>query len=243
MYICNTNRHNPEKFEQPVPFDYYSKMGNKRAALFIIDAQYDFTRKAGALYVRGGEQVVPVINDLRVALKAVGVHDVVLTQDWHPADHMSFAKNNPGSTLFKEIDLPNGTKQMMWPAHCVQGSPGAEFVDDLVIAESDFIVQKGCGSVDSYSGFGSADGVSEITPLLAHLKRLGITHIIIAGLAYDYCVSYTARDSAAHGFQTCVVRSGCMEISPTSSATETALMLEAGVTLVAGVAGACDFAK
>jgi len=218
-------------------------MGNKRVALIIIDAQYDFGRKNGALYVTGGEQVVPVINDLRMALKGVGVEDVVLTQDWHPADHMSFARNNPGSTLFKEIDLPNGTKQMMWPAHCVQGSPGAEFLDDLVIAESDYIVQKGLGSVDSYSGFGSADGVSEITPLLEHLKRLHITHVVIAGLAYDYCVSYTARDSAAHGFQTCVVRSGCMGISEAGSNTESSLMLEAGVTLVSDVAGACHFAK
>jgi nicotinamidase/pyrazinamidase len=218
-------------------------MGNKRVALIVIDAQNDFGRKTGALYVPGGEQVVPVINGLRVALKTVGVHDVVLTQDWHPADHMSFAKNNPGSTLFTTIDLPNGTKQMMWPDHCVQGSSGADFLDDLVIAESDFIVQKGSGSVDSYSGFGSADRVSEITPLLDHLKRLYITHVVIAGLAYDYCVSYTARDAAHHGFQTCVVRDACMGISPVSSNMKTALMLEAGVTLVANASGACDFAN
>lgn len=218
-------------------------MAIKRVALIVIDAQNDFGRKTGALYVPGGEQVVPVINSLRVALKDVGVNDVVLTQDWHPADHMSFAKNNPGSRLGTEIDLPNGTKQMMWPAHCVQGSSGADFLDDLVIAESDFIVQKGSGSVDSYSGFGSADRVSEITPLLDHLKRLHITHVVIAGLAYDYCVSYTARDAAHHGFQTCVVRSACMGISPVSSNVETALMLEAGVTLVANATGACDFAK
>ena len=201
----------------------------KRIALIIVDPQNDFCT-GGALVVPNGEEVIPVINRLREAVQPALV---VLTQDWHPANHVSFASNHRLAQPFTLKRLRNGTDQMMWPAHCTQGSFGAQFHAGLIQHPGDLIVQKGCNpEVDSYSGFGSEDGVQEVTPLLAHLRTHGITDVVIVGLAYDYCVSYTAKDAAKHGFQVTVVRSATRGISAESCASETAQMTTLGVRIV-----------
>jgi nicotinamidase/pyrazinamidase len=212
-------------------------------ALIIVDPQHDFGNSDGSLFVKNSEHVVPKINELRAALKAVGVKDVFITQDWHPDDHSSFAKNNPGTKPFDVKTMPDGTTQEMWPTHCVQGSRGAAFLDGLVVEDSDVIVQKGMiKMVDSYSGFGSNDGVSEKTPLFGLLNARGISHVVVCGLAFDYCVSYTARDAKWFGFQSCVVRSASQGIDTKSCVKEMARMKQAGVIQVDDIAGACAFA-
>jgi len=214
-----------------------------RVALIIIDAQRDFAfpgapggAPAGALYVPGGEAAIGPINALRARLGAV---PVFLTQDWHPPSHVSFAANNPGAALFelREIDGPGGpggarVAQVMWPAHCVQETPGAAFVAELVRAPGDVVVRKGCHErVDSYSGFGSADGALEVTPLAGALRAAGVTHVVLAGLALDYCVAYTARDAAALGFRVAVFEPGTRGIAQATVDGERAKMRAAGVAL------------
>ena len=202
-------------------------------ALIIVDPQYDFGNPAGALYVPKGEELVKVINDLRLSLRP---KDIVITQDYHPQDHVSFVTNNPGTKVFSQITLPDGTMQTMWPPHCVQGSSGAEFLPGLYVMPTDFIVRKGMNkTVDSYSAFGSPDGVKENTQLDKELKKWGIKNVVVCGLAFDYCVSYTARDAAKFGYNVCVVRSACRGISPSTCADEELLMKAAGVKIVDNV--------
>ena len=215
-------------------------MSSRNCALIEVDPQVDFGTVGGALYVPRGEEVVSQLNALRIALQDAGrLRSVILTQDSHPSDHVSFQVNNPGSELFKEHVLPDGTKQMMWPVHCQVGTPGHEFLPGLLRELNDIVVPKGTQrSVDSYSGFGSEDCVREITPLNLHLKGRGIKHVVIGGLAFDYCVSYTARDAARLGYNVIVVRSATRGISPESSEREEGLMRAAGVTVVEDVAEA-----
>lgn len=202
-----------------------------------VDSQVDFGTKDGALYVPNGEEVVEEINKLRIALEDTGLlSSVILTQDSHPADHISFQVNNPGSKLFEEHVLSSGVKQMMWPVHCQIGTPGHEFLPELLIESDDFVVQKGTKrEVDSYSGFGSEDGIQEITALDTHLKSLGINCVVIGGLAFDYCVSATAKDAARLGYYTVVVRSATRGISVESCDREERLMRAAGVIVVEDV--------
>lgn len=218
-------------------------MANKRSALIIVDPQGDFGNVTGALYVPKGEQVVPEINALRAALLAQGVNDVFITQDHHPSDHVSFVTNNPGATVFEDIVLDDGTTQTMWPPHCVRDSAGAAFLDGLVVLKTDVIVEKGTNkNVDSYSGFGSPDELQETTILLQTLKARNITHVVVVGLAFDYCVCYTARDAAKHGFHTCVVRSATRGISVKKSDEEELLMKAVGVVIVENNNEALKFA-
>lgn len=199
-------------------------------ALIIVDVQEDFANKNGALYVSGGEMVTATINKLRSALNA---DLVVLTQDNHTPDSVSFAINHPGSAVHDTVTLEDGTQQHLWPTHCVQGTPGAEFVKDLVVLTTDVVIPKGQNkNVDSYSGFGSADGKQEVTPLLSLLRSRGITRVIVTGLAYDYCVSYTAKDACKHGFDTCVVKSACRAVAVSTAESEEALMIAAGAKIV-----------
>jgi nicotinamidase/pyrazinamidase len=210
-------------------------------ALIIVDDQEDFANKKGALYVSGGEEVATVINKLRNALNA---DLVVLTQDYHTKDSVSFASNHPGAAVHDTVTLEDGTQQHLWPNHCVQGTEGAAFVKDLVILQTDIIIPKGQNkNVDSYSGFGSADGKQEVTLLLSLLKERGITHVIVTGLAYDYCVAYTVKDACKHGFATCVVKNACRSVSAESAAKEEELMIAAGAKIVEDMSGALAFAK
>lgn len=215
-------------------------MSSRNCALIQVDPQVDFGAVGGALYVPRGEEVVAELNALRSALQSAGrLRAVINTQDSHPPDHVSFQVNNPGSELFKEHLLPDGTKQMMWPAHCQVGTPGHEFLPGLVHEATDIVVPKGTQrAVDSYSGFGSEDGVREITPLNLHLKGRGIKYVVIGGLAFDYCVSYTARDAARLGYNVIVVRSATRGISPESCEREEGLMRAARVIVVENVADA-----
>lgn len=206
-------------------------------ALINVDSQVDFGTKDGALYVPNGEEVVEEINKLRIALKNIGrLSSVVLTQDSHPADHISFQVNNPGSKLFEEHVLSSGVKQMMWPVHCQIGTLGHDFLPGLLRETNDFVVPKGTKrDVDSYSGFGSEDGFQEITALDTHLKSLGINWVVIGGLAFDYCVSATAKDAARLGYNTVVVRSATRGISVESCEREEMLMCAFGVIVVEDV--------
>jgi len=203
-------------------------------AMIIVDPQFDFGDPAGPLYVPEGELVVDEINALRSHLNT---DNVFITQDDHPADHVSFAANNPGSALYSTIKLPDGSDQVMWPVHCVSGSPGAAFLARLVIKDTDVIVPKGQKKeTDSYSGFGSADGKQEVTPLLSMLKARNVKRVFICGLALDYCVAYTAKDARLHGFETYVVLSACRGVASDSSLKEMQLMLDAGAKLLPNVA-------
>jgi len=199
-----------------------------RTALIIVDVQNDFCT-GGALAVPNGEMVVPIINDLRAALKP---DLVVHTQDWHPADHISYADNH-GAKLYSELTLADDTKQIMWPRHCVQWTDGAMFHKDLHFEPSDLIIQKGTKKeVDSYSGFGAEDKSKDKTELESILRLKEIQRVVVVGLAYDYCVAYTAKDAAALGFETIVVVSGCAAVDAISAERETEAMRTAGVKLV-----------
>ena len=218
-------------------------MNSRNCALIQVDPQVDFGTVDGALYVPRGEEVVTELNALRSALQDAGrLRAVINTQDSHPPDHVSFQVNNPGSELFKEHELPGGSKQMMWPVHCQVGTPGYEFLPGLVREVNDIVVPKGVQrTVDSYSGFGSEDCVREITHLNLHLKGRGIKYVVIGGLAFDYCVSYTARDAARLGYHVMVVRSATRGISPETCEREEGLMRAAGVIVVEDVDEAMDF--
>jgi nicotinamidase/pyrazinamidase len=194
-------------------------------ALIVVDVQNDFC-PGGALAVAGGDQVVPIINALRKKLRP---DLVVFTQDWHPADHTSFADNNPGETPFK----PRADGQMMWPRHCVQGTKGADFHPALRVLPEERIIQKGLiWTVDSYSGFGSEDKNLERTALQRMLQDTGVKTVYVVGLAFDYCVAATAKDAAALGYTTIVIRNATRPVAAESAAKAEAEMLKAGVIIL-----------
>ena len=173
--------------------------------LIIVDAQYGFM-PGGGLAVADGDAVVPVIN--RIAPRFAYV---VLTQDWHPADHISFAANHPGRAPFETITLPYG-EQVLWPTHCVQGTRDAALHDDLRVPQAQLIIRKGFHrDVDSYSAFMEADRRTS-TGLAAYLKARGISKLYLCGLATDYCVAWSALDARAAGFEATVIEDACRAI-------------------------------
>ena len=174
-------------------------------ALIIIDAQYGFM-PGGGLAVADGDAIVPVVN--RIAPRFA---NVVLTQDWHPADHISFAANHPGRAPFETITLPYG-EQVLWPTHCVQGTRDAALHDDLRVPQAQLIIRKGFHrDVDSYSAFMEADRRTS-TGLAAYLKARGISKLYLCGLATDYCVAWSALDARAAGFEATVIEDACRAI-------------------------------
>lgn len=174
-------------------------------ALLVIDVQNGFM-PGGGLPVAGGHEVVPVIN--RIAPRFA---NVVLTQDWHPANHISFAANHPGKQPFELIDLPYGS-QVLWPVHCVQGTHDAALHADLQVPQAQLVIRKGFHpQVDSYSAFVEADRTTT-TGLAAYLHARGITHLYLCGLATDYCVAWSALDARAAGFAVTVVDDACRAI-------------------------------
>ena len=195
-------------------------------ALIVIDVQNDFC-PGGALAVNEGDQVVPAINGLVRSFE-----HVVLTQDWHPAGHSSFASTHPGKNPFESIDMPYGP-QTLWPDHCIQGSLGAEFHSDLEWTKAELIVRKGFrGAINSYSAFFENDHATP-TGLGGYLKERGIDDLTMAGLATDYCVAYSALDAARLGFSVTVVMDGCRAIDLGGSLAEmTQRMRDAGVKLL-----------
>lgn len=163
------------------------------SALIVIDVQNDFC-PGGALAVEGGDQIVKGINDLMSEFPAV-----VLTQDWHPEGHSSFATSHPGQEPFSMIDMPYGP-QVLWPDHCIQGSEGAEFHEGLDTTRADLIVRKGYNPrIDSYSAFFENDHTTA-TGLEGYLRTRGIEKLTMVGLATDYCVNFSAVDAAKLGF-------------------------------------------
>ncbi len=180
-------------------------MATSSAVLIVVDVQNDFC-PGGALAVADGDAVVPVINRL-----ATRFTSVVLTQDWHPAGHISFASSHPGKTPFEVIDLPYGP-QVLWPDHCIQGTDGAAFHAALAVPHAEAIVRKGYrGDVDSYSGFLEADRKTP-TGLAGYLRERGFTRAYVAGLATDFCVAWTALDARRFGLETIVVEDACRAI-------------------------------
>lgn len=182
--------------------------------LLVVDIQNDFCPE-GALAVPNGDEVVPVVN--RLARK---FRHVVLTQDWHPSDHQSFASHHPGRKPFELIDVAYGS-QILWPDHCIQGTPGAEFRDDLDIPHAQLIIRKGFRrEVDSYSAFVENDHKTA-TGLAGYLRERSLGRVFVAGLALDFCVRYSAEDGHAHGFEVIVVDDACRGIDVDGSVDET----------------------
>ncbi len=194
-------------------------------ALIVVDIQNDFC-PGGALAVAGGDQIVPGVNALMDRFA-----NVVLTQDWHPADHSSFADMHAGAQPFTTVDMPYGT-QTLWPRHCVQGTAGAAFHPGLRTDPAQLVIRKGFRSaIDSYSALFENDRTTP-TGLEGYLRGRGITHLTMVGLATDFCVAFSALDAAAKGFQVTVRLGECRAIDLGGSlASQIAAMRAAGVTL------------
>lgn len=176
-----------------------------RCALLVIDMQYDFM-PGGALAVAEGDALVPLINGLGALFR-----NVVITQDWHPAGHISFAASHAGRAPFDSITLPYGP-QTLWPEHCVQGTHGAALHADLSIDHAQLVLRKGCNAgIDSYSAFVEADRTTQ-TGLAGYLKERGIDSVFVVGLALDFCVAWSALDARAAGFNTWIVADACKAI-------------------------------
>ena len=175
------------------------------SALIVVDVQNCFV-PGGSLAVKGGDEIVPVINQI-----AKRFENVVITQDWHTPGHISFASAHPGKKAFEQIELPYG-KQTLWPDHCVQGTEGAALHKDLSIPHAQLVIRKGFHkTVDSYSAFLEADRKTS-TGLAAYLKARGINRVFVCGLATDFCVAWTALDARNAAFETYVVEDACRGI-------------------------------
>lgn len=179
---------------------------SKESALIIVDVQNDFL-PGGALAVQEGDQVIPIINKLQKEFQFI-----VATQDFHPTNHGSFAPNHPGKKIGEFVTLA-GLKQILWPAHCVQGTFGAEFHKDLNQDNWKALFQKGKNpEVDSYSGFFDNARI-ESTGLGDFLKKEKIKKVYITGLALDYCVKFTALDAHSLGFDTYLIEDACRAVN------------------------------
>jgi nicotinamidase/pyrazinamidase len=184
-------------------------MGNITAGendvLLVIDVQNDFC-PGGALAVPRGDEVVPVINRL-----AGRFANVILTQDWHPAGHSSFASTHPGRQPFEIVTAAYGP-QALWPDHCVQDTPGADFHPSLKIPHAALVLRKGMRhAIDSYSAFYENDRKTP-TGLMGYLQERKLTRVFVAGLAFDFCVRYTAEDAISAGFTAAVIEDACRGI-------------------------------
>lgn len=195
-------------------------------ALILVDIQNDFV-PGGALAVREGDRIVPVANQLVEQFDLV-----VATQDWHPADHGSFAANHAGRSVGEVINL-HGLPQVLWPVHCVQNTPGAAFVPTLRVEKIEQVFRKGIDSnIDSYSGFFD-NGRRRATGLGGFLKERGVRGVFVMGLATDYCVRYTALDAHSLGFEVTLIEDGCrgVELHPGDIAKAVDEMRQAGVRI------------
>lgn len=173
--------------------------------LVVVDVQNDFL-PGGALAVPRGDEVIPVVNRL-----AERFENVVLTQDWHPRGHASFASSHPGKKPFETVTLSYG-EQVLWPDHCVQGAEGAAFHAGLALTPAQLVIRKGFHrDIDSYSGFLEADRRTR-TGLGGYLRERGIRRLYLCGLATDFCVAWTALDARAAGFEAVVLEDACRAI-------------------------------
>lgn len=174
-------------------------------ALIVIDVQNDFC-PGGALAVANGDAIIPRINAMMADFPVV-----VLTQDWHPADHSSFADTHPGAEPFSTVEMPYGT-QVLWPRHCAQGTTGAAFHADLATNPAHLVIRKGFrAGIDSYSAFFENDRITP-TGLDGYLRARGVTTVTLVGLATDFCVAYSALDAARLGYGVTVLQGACRAI-------------------------------
>ena len=188
-------------------------MKSTKEALIVIDVQNDFC-PGGALAVAGGDEIISRINGLMDDFATV-----VLTQDWHPANHASFAANHPGAAPFSLIQMPYGP-QVLWPTHCVIGSAGAAFHSNLRTDPAQMVIRKGFRpEIDSYSAFFENDHVTP-TGLEGYLRSRGVTEVTLVGLATDYCVAYSALDAARLGFTATVLEGATRAIDLNGSLAE-----------------------
>jgi len=195
--------------------------------LLVVDIQNDFC-PGGALSVPAGNEVVPIVNRL-----ATRFRHVVLTQDWHPSGHQSFASTHPGTKPYQTIEVAYGT-QILWPDHCVQGTPGAEFRNDLRITHAELILRKGYHrEIDSYSAFYENDRKTH-TGLAGYLRERGFRRVVLGGLAFDFCVRYSAEDAKRESFEVVVVEDACRGIDVEGSMRQTRQRFrELGIACVA----------
>jgi nicotinamidase/pyrazinamidase len=194
--------------------------------LLIIDVQNDFC-PGGALAVAGGDLIIPLINQL-----ARRFRHKVLTQDWHPPEHRSFASSHAGKAIYSSVRLPYGD-QTLWPDHCIQGSRGAEFHTSLNVPDAELVIRKGFRpSIDSYSAFFENDKITP-TGLTGYLRERGLKRVFVCGLATDFCVAFSAEDARRQGFETAVLLDASRAIDLDHSlAQATARMRDASVNLV-----------
>ena len=197
-----------------------------RDVFLVVDIQNDFC-PGGALAVPAGDQAVPVINRL-----AARFAHVVLTQDWHPKGHQSFASSHPGTRSYQTIEVAYGA-QILWPDHCVQGTEGAAFRKDLRITHAELVLRKGYHrQIDSYSAFYENDRKTR-TGLAGYLRERGFGRVFVAGLAFDFCVRYSAEDARREGFEVAVIEDACRGIDVDGSMAATrALFAERGIACV-----------
>jgi nicotinamidase/pyrazinamidase len=194
--------------------------------LLVVDIQNDFC-PGGKLAVPHGDEVVASIN--RIARR---FRHVVLTQDWHPPGHHSFASSHPGKRPFETVTVAYGP-QILWPDHCVQGTAGAQFHADLQIPHAELVLRKGFRStIDSYSAFYENDRKTP-TGLAGYLRERGLTRVFVAGLAFDFCVRYSAEDARREGFAVVVIEDACRGIDVDGSVAATRQSLAPlGITVV-----------
>lgn len=198
--------------------------------LIVVDVQNDFC-PGGALAVPRGDEVVPIVNRLGARFG-----NVVLTQDWHPRGHHSFASSHPGKRPYDTIDAPYGP-QVLWPDHCVQQTPGAAFHSDLQIPHACLVLRKGTHhAIDSYSAFYENDRTTP-TGLVGYLRERGLRRVFLAGLAFDFCVRYSAEDAHRQGFPGFVIADACRGIDLGGSVAATRASLAAlGIPCIAAQA-------
>ncbi|RKY03546.1 MAG: bifunctional nicotinamidase/pyrazinamidase [Spirochaetes bacterium] len=196
-------------------------------AFVIVDVQNDFC-PGGKLAVSEGDKIVPIINDLSSIF-----FKVIATQDWHPSNHVSFAKSHPGKNEFETIELEDNV-QILWPEHCVQGTKGADFHPDLDLRPVDLIIRKGTNpNLDSYSAFFENDHKTA-TGLGYYLKGFGIKKVFLCGLATDVCVFYSAMDSAYLGFETYVIEDASRGVDVPEGNLKNSLdkMIQSGIKII-----------
>ena len=195
--------------------------------LIVVDVQNDFC-PGGALAVPQGDEIVPIVNRL-----ATQFRNVALTQDWHPSGHLLFASTHPGKRPYETIAAPYGP-QVLWPDHCVQQTPGAAFHNALQIPHAALVLRKGMDrAIDSYSAFYENDRKTP-TGLVGYLRERGVTRVFLAGLAFDFCVRYSAEDARRESFAVFVVDDACRDIDVNGSVAATRASLAAlGIPAIA----------
>ncbi|WP_419900526.1 bifunctional nicotinamidase/pyrazinamidase [Roseomonas sp. USHLN139] len=197
--------------------------------LLVVDVQPDFM-PGGALPVPGGDAVLPLINRLQPLFPMIAA-----TQDWHPADHSSFASQHPGRSPFETATLDYG-EQVLWPDHCVQGTPGAALHPALAPDRIELVLRKGFRrAIDSYSAFRENDRRTQ-TGLHGYLQERGVRRVFIAGLARGYCTDFSAEDAAELGYEVVLIEDACRGITPEATAAGTARLRARGVQFLPSAA-------